>query len=106
MRHFYAVSALAFLLAGIPALAEEPPFAFKEGTRIAQLSSDALAIIADTRPATELSPDELAARIKSLRQMLASEELPDDVKNQLKGLLKQARSEVAARAEAGDQPVA
>ena len=85
------VSALALLLIGAPAMAEEPTFAIQEGTRLALLSADVDALLGDTRPATELSTEELTARIKSLRQALASEELPEDVKNQIKALLKQAR---------------
>ena len=68
-----------------------------------ELSPIVVALLDDTRPASDLSAEDLAARIKSLRQALKLTELPDNVNEQLQALLKGARSEVAARDAASTQ---
>ena len=59
----------------------------------------------DVRASTELSPDELQARIDQLTAALDQPELPDDSKAQLTALLEADRAELAQRqaaATAGD----
>ncbi len=57
--------------------------------------------LSDTRPASELSDAELSQRIKAGRSLSKMKGLPDDVRQDLAGKAKQARTEAIAREQGG-----
>jgi outer membrane protein OmpA-like peptidoglycan-associated protein/Tfp pilus assembly protein FimT len=57
--------------------------------------------LSDSRPASELSDAELNQRIKAGRSLSKMKGLPDDVRQELAGRAKQARSEAIAREQGG-----
>ncbi|MFZ5675188.1 MAG: OmpA family protein [Pseudomonadota bacterium] len=70
--------------------------------------ADVSQYLSDTRPASELSDAELSQRIKAGRSLSKTKGLPDDVRQELAGKAKQARTEAIARerggGRAGQQP--
>ena len=68
--------------------------------------AEVLALLADTRPASELSPDELRKRIKTARRFAQIPSLPVELRNQLKSLAEASQVELAARKVADDQKAA
>ena len=69
-----------------------------------QVPDDVLAFIQDSRAATELSDDELLARVKTARKFSQDDKLPEDARNQIETILKTARAEALVRGQAGKQP--
>ena len=63
--------------------------------------ADVSQYLSDTRPASELSDAELSQRIKAGRSLSKMKGLPDDVRQELAGKAKQARSEAIAREQGG-----
>jgi outer membrane protein OmpA-like peptidoglycan-associated protein len=60
-------------------------------------------ILADQRPAAELSVEELRDRIQAARRLTRNQGLPADVRDQLKGVIEASRQEIVAR-ETKQQP--
>ena len=60
-------------------------------------------LLADQRPASELSVEELRERIQAARRLSRNQGLPADVRDQLKGVIEASRQEIVAR-ETKDQP--
>jgi outer membrane protein OmpA-like peptidoglycan-associated protein len=58
-------------------------------------------LLADQRPASELSVDELQERIKLARRLSRNDKLPADVRDQLKGVIEASRQEIVARETKG-----
>jgi outer membrane protein OmpA-like peptidoglycan-associated protein len=73
-----------------PAQAEQAPAP-------ALIADDVQAVLNDTRPAADLSVDDLHARAKEARRMAADDSLPQDIRVQLKTIAKAARQEISAR---------
>lgn len=63
--------------------------------------ADVSQYLSDTRPASELSDAELSQRIKAGRSLSKMKGLPDDVRQELAGKAKQARTEAIAREQGG-----
>jgi len=63
--------------------------------------ADVSQYLSDTRPASELSDAELSQRIKAGRSLSKMKGLPDDVRQELAGRAKQARTEAIAREQGG-----
>lgn len=72
----------------------------------AGVPSDVTQYLSDTRPASELSDAELAERVKAGRTLSRTKGLSDDVRQELAGRAKQARTEALAREQGkgGKQP--
>jgi outer membrane protein OmpA-like peptidoglycan-associated protein len=66
------------------------------------LPDEVLALIGDTRAPTELSVDELKARAKAARGFAKDENLPQDIRGQLKAMAEAARAEIDARQQAAE----
>jgi outer membrane protein OmpA-like peptidoglycan-associated protein len=98
-------SLLALSLFAMPALAEETVPAAADQLVVAQAAAqvpeEVQALLKDTRPATELSDDELKQRFRQARNFLKTASLPKDVKRSLQAMAKQARVEMAARGQGG-----
>ncbi len=69
-----------------------------------QVPDDVAAFVADKRPATELSDEELLSRVKTARKLSQNNDLPEDTRNELATILKAARAEALVRGQAGEQP--
>lgn len=69
-----------------------------------QVPDDVLAFIQDSRAASELSDDELLARVQKGRKLSKNNKLPDDAREQIGSILKAARAEALVRGQAGKQP--
>ncbi|MDE2446201.1 MAG: OmpA family protein [Alphaproteobacteria bacterium] len=108
-----AASLLAMALFALPAGAQDaPPDAVtpsakqeatsqpKEAAAPPALSRRTQALLADTRPASELSVDELHRRLKAAQAESQDESLPPEVRNQLAALANEAKSEIESRAQA------
>lgn len=92
-----SASLLAFTMLAAPALAQDQP-------ATGQTEQDQLvALLADTRPAAELSDDELRQRFTLLRSLMKKEDLSRDVKKQLQDMAKDIRREIASREQGGGQ---
>ncbi|HKG75107.1 MAG TPA: hypothetical protein VKA79_12755, partial [Aestuariivirgaceae bacterium] len=55
------------------------------------------ALLSETRPASELSVDELKQRMRQARRLSADDNLPADIRDQLKAIVDASRQELAAR---------
>lgn len=90
-------SLLAVALFATPALAQDGPV-------LEQSQQDELAaLLADTRSASALTDEELGQRLKSLRGFRKNEDLPRDVKKQLRDMERDIRTEMASRQQGGEQ---
>ncbi|MGH6906859.1 MAG: OmpA family protein [Aestuariivirga sp.] len=69
-----------------------------------QVPDDVLAFVKDGRQASELSDDELLARVKTARKFSQNNELPEDTRSELENILKAARAEALVRGQADKQP--
>ena len=58
-------------------------------------------LLADQRPAAELSVEELRDRIQAARRLVRNQGLPADARDQLKGLIEASRQEIVARETKG-----
>ena len=67
---------------------------------------EVLALLADTRPANELSPDELHKRVKTAKRFAEVKALPADLHDQLKHIGEVAQGELDARQLADQQRAA
>jgi outer membrane protein OmpA-like peptidoglycan-associated protein len=66
-------------------------------------------LLSDSRPASELSVDELKKRIELARRLARNDDLPSDVREQLRGVIEASRQEIVSREaqpEPGSQPSA
>ncbi len=75
----------------------------------AALPPEVMALLGDSRPASELSADELKARFSQARQFSRMEGISPDIQQQLAAMAKDARGELAAReqqAQPAEQPAA
>ncbi len=101
--HPLATSLFALMLFATPVLAQdatanpEQPAAPAAEAVAAQVPQEVLDFVADTRPLTELTPEELGARAKQARQFSKMDGLPAELQDQLKGIAQQARAEIANR---------
>ena len=71
----------------------------------AEIPPDVVNLLADVRPLTELSTEELTARFKTARQLSKSDGLSDETKGQLAEIAKAARGEMLAREQQAGQKV-
>jgi outer membrane protein OmpA-like peptidoglycan-associated protein len=114
-----AASLLALALFVVPAGAEDAPAdaaapaaqqevaPLAEAAAPAALSRAVQGLLADTRPASELSVDELRKRLKAAQAASQDENLPQDIRDQMAGLASGAKAELGARAQAAaDQKAA
>ena len=69
----------------------------------AEIPPDVVNLLADVRPLTELSDDELTSRFKIARKLSKSDNLPDEIKAQLAEIAKSARGEMLAREQQAGQ---
>jgi outer membrane protein OmpA-like peptidoglycan-associated protein len=67
---------------------------------VAEIPAEITALLNDGRPAEELDSEQLSARAKFARQESRNEALPEEVRNQLTVISKQARSVIMARKKA------
>ena len=79
-----------------PATQEQPAVAAPS----AELPPELVALLNDTRPASELSDAELKQRFSQARGFFKTEGLPKDVRQSLARLAKQTRGEIEARQQA------
>jgi outer membrane protein OmpA-like peptidoglycan-associated protein len=83
--------------------AEQQPAAEAEAPQAAEVPAEVMTLLADQRPASELSNEELAARAKQARSFAKMKGLSDDLRGQLQNMAKAARGEIAAREQAVQQ---
>ncbi len=102
-----ATSLLGLALIATPLAAQSTDQKSASGQVIAQpqMPQEVLALLADKRPAAELSVEELKARFKAARQFAKDESLPADMRGELKTLADASRAELEVRAQA-QQPAA
>jgi outer membrane protein OmpA-like peptidoglycan-associated protein len=108
-----ATSLFALALFAAPVFADDAPVATDQpaveqpsapaAEAAPQIPQEVLDFIADARPLSELSPDELATRAKLARQYSKLDGLPPDVRDQLKGISQSAKAEIANRDAAAAQ---
>ena len=103
-----ATSLLGLALIATPLAAQSTDQKSASGQVIAQpqVPQEVLALLADKRPAAELSVDELKARFKAARQFAKDENLPADLRGELKTIADASRAELEVRAQAQQQPAA
>ena len=102
-------SMLALALFTAPAFAQEAPAQEQpavEQPAAPQIPEEVLVLINDSRPLSELSVDELAARAKQARSFSKMEGLAPEVREQLQAIAQAARGEIAAREQQAAQPAA
>jgi outer membrane protein OmpA-like peptidoglycan-associated protein len=102
-----AVSLLALALFVLPVSAQDSQPApdqpaAEQAAPAPVLPDEVLALIGDTRAPTELSVDELKARAKAARGFAKDENLPQDIRGQLKAMAEAARAEIDARQQAAE----
>jgi outer membrane protein OmpA-like peptidoglycan-associated protein len=84
--------------------AAEPPTAEAPAAEApAQLPAEVQALLNDSRPAADLSIEELQARTRDARSLAKVQGLPDDVRVRLQAMAKEARAELGARSKAAGQ---
>ena len=59
--------------------------------------AQANALLSETRPASELSVDELKQRMRQARKLAAKDDLPAEIRDQLKAIVDASRQELVAR---------
>ena len=107
-----AASILALTLFLSPVMAEdnavvvdqpaaEQPAAAQPATEI---PAEILALLSDSRPASELTDEELLARAKAARRFAKDEKLPDDIRSQLVAMFEASRAEMETRKQAAKKP--
>ena len=69
----------------------------------AEAIARAQTVLADTRPANELSDKELANRAKEARDLIRNKNVPEDFRTALRGLFDASRQEIAARKAQAEQ---
>ena len=67
-----------------------------------EIPADILALLSDTRPASELSDEELQTRAKTARRFSKQESLPVEIQAQLVAMFEASRAEMAARKQAAE----
>jgi outer membrane protein OmpA-like peptidoglycan-associated protein len=102
-----AASLLALTLFVVPVMPGLSSFAVAQSadqpavdTAATAVPDNIMALLADARAATELSDDELKARLKIARKASKDESLPEDVRGQLKDIAAASAAELDARAQA------
>ncbi len=88
-----------------PPAAEVPVAAPAEASPVAAqaVPEEVLALLADTRLPSELSPDELKKRIKTAKRFAKDESLASDLRGQLKGIAEASEAELTSRQQAAEQ---
>ena len=71
-----------------------------------EIPADILALLSDTRGASELSDEELQTRAKAARRFAKTEGLPEEIRVQLVAMFEASRAEMEARKQAAEQPKA
>lgn len=105
-KNFWAASAVALALFTTGALAQESTDGQQQPAAEAaapQLPEALLNLVSDTRPAQDLSDQELAKRSRQAQRFLKSKGLPDDVRSQLQAMVDADGAELAARSQASQQ---
>ncbi len=69
----------------------------------AEIPAEVADLLNDTRPLAEMSPDELTKRARVARKFSKSDNLPEDIRNQLAEIAKAARGELVAREQPAEQ---
>ncbi len=69
----------------------------------AEIPAEVADLLNDTRPLAEMSPDELTKRARAARKFSKSDNLPEDIRNQLAEIAKAARGELVAREQPAEQ---
>ena len=95
-----AVSLLALALFAVPALAQDQP---ATGSEQPAISAEAVALLDDKRPLSELSNAELTQRIRKVRGLIAAGGLDAETMSRLQALMKAARAERMARQQQAQQ---
>ncbi len=109
-----AASILALTLFLAPAMAEDPPVIVDQpAAEVAapaveqpatEVPAEILALLSDTRPATELSDPELQVCAKQARRFSKAGGLTDEMRSQLAGIAQACRAETENRKQAQQQP--
>ena len=109
-----AASILGLALFILPVAAEEPPAApaaaeqpvapaVEAAAPAAAIPEEVLKLIADTRSPSELDDQELFKRVKKTLAYSKDDALPQDLREQLKGMAEAARGELQNRKQAAEQ---
>lgn len=86
-------------------LVEQP--AVTQAPTTVEIPADVAALLSDQRLPSEMTPEELNARLKAARQFSKDSSLPDSTRQQLADIAKAARSELMARQQQpGQEPAA
>ena len=84
-------------------VAEQPVEAAPAAPIVAELPPEVTALLSDTRPASELTTEELDARARQARKFAKIDGIPQDVADQLKALAGAAHDEFVARQDKAKQ---
>ena len=84
-------------------VAEQPVEAAPAAPIVAELPPEVTALLSDTRPASELTTEELNARARQARKFAKMDGIPQDVADQLKALAGAAHDEFVARQDKAKQ---
>lgn len=95
-----AANLLALALFAVPALAQDQP---ATGSEQPAVSAEAVALLDDRRPLSELSNAELTQRIRKVRSLIAAGGLDAETASRLQALMKAARAERMARQQQAQQ---
>jgi outer membrane protein OmpA-like peptidoglycan-associated protein len=110
--NLHAASFLALALFTMPLVAQEAqpaenlPVADSPKAVVVVVPEEVQALLADTRPANELSLDELQKREKTAKRFAQVKSLPADLHDQLKHIAEVAQAELEARQQAAEQKAA
>ena len=69
-----------------------------------EIPAEILALLSDSRPASELSDEELRDRAKTARRFAKDESLTEDVRGQLTAIFEASRAEIENRKQAQKKP--
>jgi outer membrane protein OmpA-like peptidoglycan-associated protein len=83
-----------------PEAAPSAPAAAVDDKALAQANK----LLSDPRPSSELSVNDLRERIRQARRLTANENLPSDVRDQLKGIVEASRQEIVSRETKTESP--
>ena len=87
-------------------LSENPPAAEAPPAGAKAVPEEVLAFLADTRAASELSPDELKKRVNTALRFVKEGSLPPDLRDQLKNIAEASQAELSVRQQAAEQKAA
>ena len=68
-----------------------------------EIPAEVTDLLNDTRPLSEMSPDELTKRARAARKFSKADNLPEDMRNQLAEIAKSARGELVSRDQPAEQ---